>query len=1020
MDDDEQILEVIPADDEESTQQATLPSDDQQQLPPLAHLILSTLAQDADASPALRDWAEHVLPNLFGKLVFHNAKGMSEDAAHRFTANNRATTEEGRAKGIRKLVEMPDQSLAVHTLNAAMGAWTVVKLANLDDTEQRLYLAGITMHDFNKMTNLDGRLQGDDAELYKQRFLEWGDALGIWKFVDQDYWPDVAFLAQNAEAVRGENRTLANYPYLKLSSALLEDLSLFVQLGDLIASIAKRPDDLVAVKKVTGLLNTVLESQYELRYHKTADNRGLLTQVIHNATLELTQASGWIPFLYFPDGVTYLAPKSSPEPSLQDVPSKIREALVNLVSDKLGQLITRAPTGMRYKSDLIELSTPNLATLLAVRRIMEIIHDKKAPVTDDRKAKTTLKDGTNITLDFDYEASLNADRLAEGLFGISKILYDFYGDNREAHGEALIRALGREDLIDTFNTINFTGGVGYPWYYIAGHYLKQHTGLRDADIEEVMEKVAGQVINDLGAPNRPPPFSFLDAYVPQTLSLGSTRTAWDFSGELERYKLNKKLRSGKHICATCNSSFEVRLDYASFSNKQVISQRADAKRGICDICRAEKLLRSFTLGRDAQEDSGVKFLHLYPTYFFTPITATAMQRAYRDFKAVTFSDVAKPYQQSGYDVGVLPREDIFQIKSPPNPKRRLARVEYPKNYLHGYFLLGVPYLGKDPSDTETWTMPALLGLLVPLLFGMKVVVSSSAFPPFVSSADFPETVILDAPHSFWQHGLKKTHFRLHELGPVRHQNIGATLDLGGAVQAALALYSLVSEAYRDGRGFVMWNQLGGVARAIESDPLAVFRYADRIKAQQSKRSNISSDGMTPWLAERLQIYYRHITDYYQACHLGGKNHMGMIQTTVDKYDTFYRARKPSAYARLRPLTLAVDAILDSPHELDDESLGHQVNGVIMAFLDRIRSRDAAITGYIPKGMHKNENLIPAVEAFSDYVIRDLFYGYCRGDRALLRKRLNLLKNGCEAYYVSKHSRKSDTAAQDTATQEEDN
>jgi CRISPR-associated protein Csc3 len=384
-----------------------------------------------------------------------------------------------------------------------------------------------------------------------------------------------------------------------------------------------------------------------------------------------------------------------------------------------------------------------------------------------------------------------------------------------------------------------------------------------------------------------------------------------------------------------------------------------------------------------------------------------MQVAYQDFKQATFAEIAKPYQQADYDLGAIIHSDVFQILQVDNPKRRLDRVAYPEGQMHGYYLLGIPYLGRDPTDTENWVMPALLGMLSPLLFGTKAVVSDSMLPLYTSGADFPETVVLDGPHSFWQHGIKKTTFRLDELEESLH--------------AALALYGLVSEAYKDSKNYIIWNQLGPVARNLDSDALSIFGYADRISSQASKgKSTVTStDGMAPWLAQRLMMYYKHITNYYQKYQLGGENEMELIKETVEKYTTFYRAkgskgRSASAYSRLRPLNIAIDTILRLPttDELDDQSLQLQINGGLLAFLDRIRGGDKTITGFIPKGMSKNEVLYPAVVAFTHHVVEEVLGRYCNNDRAILRKRLNDLKNGCEAYYVLNFTKKDDSETEE--------
>jgi CRISPR-associated protein Csc3 len=742
---------------------------------------------------------------------------------------------------------------------------------------------------------------------------------------------------------------------------------------------------------VPQIIQRVLRGRYALRYHRTADNRGLLTQVIHNAVRERAEACGWIPFLFFPDGITYLAPRNADEPELGNLPALIRDKLIQSVRDKLRKLVSRGPLGIKFAHEFVELLPPRDAGELLIQEALNIISDAKTPVTEERKAKTLLRKGSCSTLDLSYPASLSADRVAECMFALSKLLEVYYGASREGHGERLIEALGLKDCLPAFRSIEFTGGVGYPWYYMGGHFARANPGLSPSEMEERMREAYAAVVGELGEPEREYPFRFLDAYLPQVITLGSSPEGWDFGGELRRYEKNKAPRSGERICAICNSAFKTREDFSAFSNKKRISPKVESGRGICEVCQAEELLRRFSLGREMRAEGGTVFLHLYPTYFFTPVTGTAMRHAYTNLKNATFGDIIKPLQGNHFEIGALAYADVFQVLEPPNEKRRLDRVSYPEGDIHGYYLLGVPFLGKDPSDTESWAMPALLGLIIPIVLGVKVVVSPSSIPVYASGADFPSAVtLLDRPHAFWQHGMKRSRFGLSEL------------EL--AIKAGSALYGLVSEAYRDGKGYPVWNQLGTVSRALDTDPLAVFGFADRIQQQAKGKGEVTTtEGMSAFLAKRLTDYYGYITGYYERILKEEQNKMGLIEGLVDHYAAFYRAKGRAAHARLRPLSLAAEAVLDSPPVLDRESLRSQVEGSILATLDRIANQGAE--GWIPSEAWPEAERQRLVKEFAEYFLSKVFEEYCRGDRATLRQRLNRLKNGAEAVYVQKYTRR---------------
>ncbi|MFM6281669.1 MAG: type I-D CRISPR-associated protein Cas10d/Csc3, partial [Dolichospermum sp.] len=231
----------------------------------------------------------------------------------------------------------------------------------------------------------------------------------------------------------------------------------------------------------------------------------------------------------------------------------------------------------------------------------------------------------------------------------------------------------------------------------------------------------------------------------------------------------------------------VREEFSSYSNKRITSLKSDSKRGICAVCQVEQLLRTYSLGRSLESDDDIIYLHLYPDYYFTPETARIMNRAYKSFAQNVFSDLDKELAKHNYNPKYIPRTDVFRVgaDSKENEKRRFEKVEYPEGQMHGYYLLGVPALFKKPTDTEVWHIPALLTLIAPLTFGVKVVASRSTLPPYDSGADFKETVILDGVHTYWQHSIKKSSFRLDEFIT--------------AIPAAFAVYALTSQAYRDSR-----------------------------------------------------------------------------------------------------------------------------------------------------------------------------------------------------------------------------
>lgn len=978
------------------------PAKPEEKEPPLVVLALETLNNAEDK--VLRDWIEKVFPNILDYFSLKPAKGMSVEAAKELAVNAKPDKKE---KIINTLVEHKDQSLAIHLLNAAVGGWTLVKLANLEELQQRLYLAAVTLHDLNKIVLKqlgNTRMDGKEWDKYHHYFNIWAETLGLWKFISSEYWQDIAFLAQNAEDARGANLTLANFPDIKLSPEDLMNLAEFVRFADLLASMAHRPDSLYQ-ENIRAIVRRRLKDKYVIRHHRTIENRGLLTQIIHNAVLDKAREVGWIPFLFFPDGITYFASKDSEKLDLSNIVEIVRSQILKTADKGLNRLIYRQPKGIiSCKPDMKEVADVERASETLIKQIFNILGDKRTPVTGERREK--IRSIPELAdLDWNYPANLQVDRLAEGVRGLVDIFKEYYGVTEDQAIQSLLNALDMNEYVETLKRIPALGGVPHGWYFLAGHYMGKHGSLNDAELEDVMLKTIRQVITEWGKPEGITAFAFLDSYIDQVLDISDSDKKHDFEKELNRYHRNKANRKREPICAVCNSAFDVREEFSSYTNKRVTSLSKESLRGICTVCQAEKLLRTYSLNRGLEADDDVIYLHLYPDYYFTPETALIMNRAYKSFAQNVFSDLDKELAKHNYDPKYIPRADVFRVgaDSKENEKRRLEKVEYPEGQMHGYYLLGVPALFKKPTDTEVWHIPALLTLIAPLTFGVKVVTSRLTLPPYDSGADFKETAILDGVHTYWQHGIKKSSFRLDELLT--------------AIPAAFAVYALTSQAYRDSRNFPVWNALNNVSQSLDTSPLYVFHYADRIlenikKEERKKKATQLSDPAII-VSKKLLNYYQLLIEYYQ-----GDNPMNMIQDLVDKYARFYRAsgKNSSAYTRLRPLNIAAKVILESQPNTAENDLQLMIEGYLFSLVDGVLNNNNE--GYIPSEVVKDKSQRETViQDFSQYFVKEVFQNYCRAERSLLRKNINLIRHAAEAWYIKQYIKKPEEKIQTSENKE---
>jgi CRISPR-associated protein Csc3 len=301
-------------------------------------------------------------------------------------------------------------------------------------------------------------------------------------------------------------------------------------------------------------------------------------------------------------------------------------------------------------------------------------------------------------------------------------------------------------------------------------------------------------------------------------------------------------------------------------------------------------------------------------------------------------------------------------------------------------------LGRKPTDTDAWIIPALLGVGIPLLLDVKVVATPSFVPLFPSGADFRGTTLLDGPHAFITHVWGRDRFRVDELEE--------------ALIKLLELYDLHLDVFAKGYE-PNWPQLNAVAKDVATAPYYVFSYYERKErggsARQRRRKKGGQQSTFKGIPRRdLERYF----EIYKV--LGGESDMGIIGKLVDAYAAFYRPdwkKLDSAYAVLRPLGTAMDVIVKSKPHTERDDLFLLVTGAVNDDIDRVRADQAE--GWIPLKTEDPEQrwfplLRQKIEEFARLCVDDLFYGCCQGDRAQLREQLNRLRSAARFYYLQKY------------------
>ena len=1027
--------------DEEAAQEANEVSDTQPATvslsdePLFSHLLRRAVLAQWPQDDVMRDFVEMVVPPISKHLAHVAAKGGD-------FAQGQLDDGLDPAKVARYL---QDQSMRAHLINGLLPALHVAKILQswgapqftwYDDTVRRVAIAGYVLHDWLKLPDVDRALAAQGLRhdqvnatqhraVVEQLFLAWGATLGLDRFLApvegglDGLLHDLIYVACNTQTKWGTLRNLAALPRLRLPGRqrdLAESLS---RLADYLAYVGRDPRQADTYKSIRREIASLSDQQAQIVYHHLADVRGVLTNLIHNAALTAMSNDNCVPLLYAPSGVIYLARRGRESiPPIDAVADEVIAQIGKQIRHKLANSLlgfNRDGKGMK-NADYYGLFFSKLDMLqVGLKATWKIVHPAKPAAAGKRFSKMVAGAWMDAEVDLDLPDDIRVDQLAEWCFLVERMMADF--PEGKAVPRLLLAAMQLDDLVDDFLSVprdSRAGGVGYHWYFAAGHYLKRHPGADPAAWEAMMQKMATDLRNrmqemrpDLGELAPAPEFDDLRAYIAQTLTFGPTTldTATPhqaFATELNRYTNAK--RRGKvtgAMCALCSSSYAIKeqREAAILFAPQVYSNKlslhgAKAIRDICSICSLETMLRQLLMNASNRsggnfESAKYRYLYLYPTYYFTPETMTVLRIVHDQLKHISFTELRNQLvveeegkAQVQMDAWTWQRLESLLLHATPPDHDRLLRLRFAGDTPITFFFLAIPP-GRDATDGEAWVQPAFLALLLPLLLDVKVVASESPLPLLNEATELPQTVFLDGPHAAIQHIVGRERVNLDQLLPALNR------------LAVSYLIHLDGNARRGGaRGFdYAWQTLPPLAKRLRESSLYAFWYLKRWQ----RASQLDS---IPTGKAALYLNYQDILRQEILRH-GGPDEMSHARTLTTLYRRFYRGSRWNSNSILRPIAVASKTLLTADKWVrdDPEALLEVVRGEMHSFVDRVAKHRA--DGFVPRievnGVKQIDTA--AIDAFATYFVNDFFLQTLQGDLSALRgKQLNLLKSAVEVLY----------------------
>lgn len=200
------------------------------------------------------------------------------------------------------------QPLYAHILDLVFTLERLSSLLELSEIERRVLMLVLSVHDLNKVPEFQ-HWGGYNKLANAAAVAEELERIGADGFFSQwrDYVGDIVTLMRghsDHSHVAGE--LLMRGGDYRLGQERIEELVLLVRALDVI-DLSHSLHERKHKRRFLDHLNEFSATQYEIVHHVVAEQRGILTNVIHNRVAEyMHQEKGAWPLLYYPDGVVYL------------------------------------------------------------------------------------------------------------------------------------------------------------------------------------------------------------------------------------------------------------------------------------------------------------------------------------------------------------------------------------------------------------------------------------------------------------------------------------------------------------------------------------------------------------------------------------------------------------------------------------------------------------------------------------------------------------------------------------------
>ncbi len=822
------------------------------------------------------------------------------------------------------------QPLYAHVIDLVFTFARLAETLELNAVEQRVMMLALSAHDINKVLGEDRPLRFADQARPEHVAPEL-ERLGADNFFAEwrEYIEDICALirAHGGHYHHAGNlldvRNVQNDRFM-LGGERIRQLSKLMKAFDTL-DLSHSLNERQHKQSFLSYLNEFSDTQYQLVSHTVAEQRGILSNALHNRVAEFMQRKKQAqPLLYYPDGVVYLVEQGRHLYLSDDDYQQLAEKLANFLEEQTqGQwrsFVKAGNQGIKVDGKCLELGVP-FADIW--QEVDNIIQGKTYGAVDEMENKARKRVTASIAADQSAAADTIRARLAEdlvlpttkGQLRLGELLRSYYiflsKHLKKQVKEPWTRLYDLLELSPTDRAVYDFFEINYDRaYYAAGDLTVSYDDVFQKILADGIQLLGDKVVESVWTP-------LFAAYVRQQVHFSFQLPAInEFSGYLQQYVQENHRQSAFGSSSLTSELWRAgdvakNIKVQQFSNR-LIAGPGDPVKYIDPITKAQFLLEKLCYAPGFKTTT--YYLHIYPHAFFSD----AYLRMWRD----TVENLANTYlADEKLNALFLKTDDT--LRDLFSGAERVELVAYAVNS-NGLPLPGAPELlgnlliwplnAPGNNDTDCFWYAFTCAIAMHHFVGGRVVLTRSA-APILSSEEATNFELFTDEIPLSMNALLRENGYDYEALPKLERQLGA-------------LYNIYRAIRSDG------DELLALIRSLNDGALGIYFVAERLllKRVKSDKKAKSPEWLTIQIAQTVADDLRTITTEQ-----GGVKVNETIQKLAQlAWDGNLKGQTLAKNSLMMPLDHCFEKVQMMQPPIDKETLRAATITDIYSYLERIR------------------------------------------------------------------------------------